>query len=130
MAWKLNGILGCIHPGFSGPRVCAACTLMKAGEPSRSLAEQCEAGELFIAPLQVHGCAVSVPGRALGGVIEGLRGGLSEEAFALLTAYHAGVVSLLKAGDSPEAAEKRAELLGRLPLLQAPDLCQTSKAAD
>ena len=72
---------------------------------------------------------MSVPGRALGGVIEGLRGGLSEEAFALLMAFHAGVVSLLKAGDSPDAAEQRAELLEKLPLLQAADFGQTPKPA-
>lgn len=78
----------------------------------------------------MRGCAVSVPGRALGGVIEGLREGLSEEAFALITAYHAGVVSLLKAGDGPDAAEKRAELLEKLPHLQADDFGQAPKSAD
>ena len=62
---------------------------------------------------------MSVPGRALGGVIEGLKQGLPEEVHALLVTFHAGVVGYLKAGGGEGAAEQRAQLEEQLVQLRA-----------
>ncbi|BDA42327.1 E3 UFM1-protein ligase 1 homolog [Coccomyxa sp. Obi] len=75
--------------------------------------------------MQVHGCAVSVPGRALSGVIEGLKGGLSEETYDLLFNFHADVVNMLKSGDGAQSAQ----LQEKLPLLVAAALGQKVQTA-
>ncbi len=83
---------------------------------------------IIVTLLQVHGCAVSVPGRALGGVIEGLREGLPEGVHALLAAFHAGVVAFLKAGGGEGAAAQSAQLEAQLPQLRAAALGQNMSA--
>ena len=67
---------------------------------------------------------MSVPGRALGGVIEGLKEGLSKDSFGLLRDFHAGVVAFLKAGSGDAALQQRAALQEKLPQLQAAAVAQ------
>ena len=74
----------------------------------------------------MHGCVVSVPGRALSGVVACLKGGLSEETHDLLTSFHADVVSMLKSSDGSQPAE----LQDKLPLLVAAALGQKGNATD
>lgn len=57
--------------------------------------------------LQVHSCSVSIPGRALGGVIEGMRKDLPEEVYSIVTRFHSDVVTLLKAGGQAPEVEQR-----------------------
>ena len=57
--------------------------------------------------LQVHSCSVSIPGRALGGVIEGLRKDLPEEVYSMVSGFHSDVVTLLKAGGQAPEVEQR-----------------------
>lgn len=47
--------------------------------------------------LQAHGKAVSVPGRALAGIITHLKASLDPESYDLLQSYHQLVVSHLRA---------------------------------
>ena len=47
--------------------------------------------------LQVHGKAVSVPGRALAGIITHLKASLEPDSFDLLQSYHQLVVNHLRA---------------------------------
>ena len=77
---------------------------------------------------QVHGCALSVPGRALGGVIEGLKQGLPEGVHALLAGFHAGVVGYLKAGGGEGAAQQKELLDEQLLQLKAAVLGQQVSA--
>ncbi len=78
---------------------------------------------------QVHNCAVSIPGRALGGVIEGLRKDLPEDVYGTVSTFHADVVSLLKAGGSGQAADVEERLKAASPGLRAAALEQ-GKFAD
>ena len=73
---------------------------------------------------QVHNCAVSIPGRALGGVIEGLKKELPESVYAALSTFHADVVSLLKAGGPGQAVEVEERLKAASPGLRAAALEQ------
>lgn len=66
-----------------------------------------------------------MPGRALSGVIEGLKGGLSEETYDLLLNFHADVVNMLKSGDGAQSAQ----LQEKLPLLVAAALGQKHQTA-
>ena len=56
------------------------------------------------ADLQVHGKAVTVPGRALAGIISNLKANLEPEAFELLQTYHQMVVSNLRVTSSPDTS--------------------------
>lgn len=71
----------------------------------------------------MHNCAVSVPGRALSGVIASLKDELSEETFELLSSFHADVVNMLKSRDG----SYEAELQEKLPLLVAAALGQKNE---
>lgn len=67
-----------------------------------------------------------MPGRALNGVIEGLKGGLSEETYDLLFKFHADVVNMLKSGDGAQSAH----LQNMLPRLVAAALGQKVQTAE
>ena len=75
--------------------------------------------------MQVHNCAISIPGRALNGVIDSLKGGLDEAVFSLVSSFHADVVSLLKA-PGPEGGADAAALQERLQQ-RLPDLVAAAK---
>jgi len=74
--------------------------------------------------VQVHGKAVTVPGRALAGIISNLKGTLEPGDFDLLQSYHQTVVSHLRAvpsdgSSSPEVEAIQEQLFTNLPLLKA-----------
>lgn len=73
--------------------------------------------------MQVHGKAVTVPGRALAGVISSLKGSLEPGDFDLLQSYHQTVVSHLRAisdgSSSTEVDVIQEKLSTNLPLLKA-----------
>ena len=68
--------------------------------------------------MQVHSCAVSIPGRALGGVIEGLKIDLPENVYSTVHTFHADVVMLLKAGGPGQAADVEQRLKAASPALR------------
>ena len=68
--------------------------------------------------VQVHHSAVSVPGRALGGVIQALRNDLPEPGHAVLSDFHMDVVALLKAGGPGHAPEVEQRLSKAMPHLK------------
>lgn len=55
--------------------------------------------------LQVHGKAVSVPGRALAGIITHLKASLEPDSFGLLQSYHQLVVDHLRAMSAETSSE-------------------------
>lgn len=55
--------------------------------------------------LQVHGKAVSVPGRALAGIITHLKASLQPDSFELLQSYHQLVVNQLRAMSAETSSE-------------------------
>ncbi|DBB10622.1 TPA: hypothetical protein ACH3X3_007133 [Trebouxia sp. C0006] len=74
--------------------------------------------------MQVHGKAVTVPGRALAGIISNLKGTLEPGDFDLLQSYHQTVVSHLRAVSSDGSSSREVEaiqeqLFTNLPLLKA-----------
>lgn len=72
--------------------------------------------------LQVHNAAISIPGRALSGVINSLKKGIDEDVFSLVSGFHADVVSLLKNSGSENdgsAAALQERLQDKLPGLVA-----------
>ena len=68
--------------------------------------------------MQVHHSAVSIPGRALGGVIQALRNNLPEHAHAVVSKFHMDVVNLLKAGGPGHAPEVEQRLRVAMPHLK------------
>ena len=68
--------------------------------------------------VQVHHSAVSIPGRALGGVIQALRSDLSEPVHAVVGRFHMDVVNLLKAGGPGHAPELEQRLREAMPHLK------------
>jgi len=73
---------------------------------------------------QVHSCAVSIPGRGLGGVIEGMKKDLPEDVYSIVSRFHADVVSLLKAGGPGKAADVEERLKAAGPALRTAALEQ------
>ena len=74
--------------------------------------------------LQVYSKAVTVPGRALAGIISNLKACIDPEAFDVLHAYHQLVVSHLRAMSSgsssdPEVKAMQEQLSDRLDSLKA-----------
>lgn len=74
--------------------------------------------------LQVHSKAVTVPGRALAGIITNLKACIEPEAFDVLHAYHQLVVSHLRAMSSgssidPEVKAMQEQLSDQLDSLKA-----------
>ena len=67
---------------------------------------------------------MSIPGRALGGVIEGLKKDLPEDVYGTVSTFHADVVSLLKAGGPGQAADVEHRLKASSPGLRAAALEQ------
>lgn len=67
---------------------------------------------------QVHSCAVSIPGRALGGVIEGMKKHLPEDVYSIASNFHRDVVTLLKAGGPGKAADVEDRLKAGGPALR------------
>lgn len=53
--------------------------------------------------MQVHSKAITVPGRALAGVISEMKTALPAESYQLLDSYHQDVVSYLKAMSTDDA---------------------------
>ncbi|KAA6426767.1 MAG: hypothetical protein FRX49_03092 [Trebouxia sp. A1-2] len=95
---------------------------------SRQLADQMDPATALslvvpILVMQVHGKAVTVPGRALAGVISSLKGSLEPKDFDLLQSYHQTVVSHLRAisdgSSSTEVDVIQEKLSTNLPLLKA-----------
>ena len=74
--------------------------------------------------VQVHNCAVSIPGRALGGVIEGLKKDLPDDVYGAVSTFHVDVVNLLKAGGPGKAADVEQRLKAASPGLRAAALEQ------
>lgn len=74
----------------------------------------------------MHSCSVSIPGRALGGVIEGLRKDLPEEVYIMVSGFHSDVVTLLKAGGAGQAPEVEQQLKDAKKQLSAAALEQGS----
>ncbi len=68
--------------------------------------------------VQVHHSAVSIPGRALGGVIQALRSDLPEPGYAVISRFHMDVVNLLKAGGPGHAPELEQTLREAMPHLK------------
>ena len=74
--------------------------------------------------LQVYSKAVTVPGRALAGIISNLKASIEADAFDVLHAYHQMVVSHLRAMSSgsssePEVKAMQDQLSDRLDSLKA-----------
>ena len=74
--------------------------------------------------LQVHGKAVTVPGRALAGIITNLKDSLDPEASELLQSYHQLVVNFLRSLSSdtslsPKAHALQEKLAAKLPVLKS-----------
>ena len=74
--------------------------------------------------LQVHGRAVTVPGRALAGIIASLKTSLEPDCFELLQAFHQQVVSHLRAMSTEAASatangEMQDQLAARLGALKS-----------
>ena len=68
--------------------------------------------------VQVHHNAVSIPGRALGGVIQALRNDLPDPSHAVVSKFHMDVVNLLKAGGPGHAPEFEQRLREAMPHLK------------
>ena len=68
--------------------------------------------------MQVHHSAVSIPGRALGGVIQALKPDLPEPGYAVISKFHMDVVSLLKAGGPGHAPKLEQSLREAMPHLK------------
>ena len=68
--------------------------------------------------MQVYHSAVSIPGRALGGVIQALRKDLPEPGYAVISRFHTDVVNLLKAGGPGHAPELEQSLKEAMPHLK------------
>ncbi|KAK9845381.1 hypothetical protein WJX81_005067 [Elliptochloris bilobata] len=111
-------------------RAALAEALEREGDPAAALAL---AVPLLVA--RVHGHLAAVPGRALGAVIAGLAGGMPPAAHAALAAFHADVVSALRAASGGGGASHRA-LREQVVLSQAQvhalgrDLAASSDAQD
>lgn len=74
--------------------------------------------------LQVHGKAVTVPGRALAGIIGSLKISLEPDSFELLHSYHQLVVNHLRAlstdtASGTETGEMQDQLAAKLGALKA-----------
>ena len=74
--------------------------------------------------MQVHGKAVSVPGRALAGIISSLKGSMEPDSFELLQLYHQMVVNYLRATSSasksaPEVETMQQQLADKLESVKA-----------
>ena len=68
--------------------------------------------------MQVHHSAVSIPGRALGSVIQALKHHLPEPGCAVISKFHMDVVDLLKAGGPGHAPEVEQRLREAMPYLK------------
>ena len=87
-------------------------------------AESPHSADCMQSDLQVYSKAVTVPGRALAGIIANLKANLEPEAFNVLHAYHQLVVSHLRAMSSgssgdPEVKAMQEQLSDRLDSLKA-----------
>lgn len=87
------------------------CLPRDGGGPSRYF-EHCSFGAYTQAAcvcwVQVHGRGLSIPGRAIGAVLDKLKDGLPKESHTLLVDFHAGVVASLRGQSQAEGAGQAA----------------------